>query len=408
MLHVLDHSLPLHSGYSFRSAAILREQRRLGWTTAQVTGPKHPCPATEEQVDDTTYLRTAHTVAGLARVPVINQLDVVVALRRRLDGIVKQFRPHLIHAHSPCLNGMAAAAVARQHQLPFLYELRASWEDAAASHGTTTEGSLRYRLSHALETRVLRSARAVTTICEGLRADVISRGISAERVSVIPNAVDLEHFTATGDPDTSLRRRYRAEGAPLIGFIGSFYAYEGLDLLLQAMPMLLVQYPNARLLLAGGGPEELRLRSLVKDLGITSAVSFAGRIPQAEIPAFYLVMDLMVYPRRRSRLTDLVTPLKPLEAMAQQRLVLASDVGGHRELIVDRKTGFLFPPDDSPALADCVTMALKTGTHDEIRRQARRYVETMRTWPTVVRVYEQVYARAITGAGDAMVMTSQV
>jgi PEP-CTERM/exosortase A-associated glycosyltransferase len=391
ILHVFDHSLPLHSGYAFRSAAILREQHRLGWTTAQVTGPKHPCAQREETVDGCRYVRTPHTHATLAKMPIVNQLDVIRALRRQLTRVAAEFNPQIIHAHSPCLNGLAAAAVARHRGVPFVYEMRASWEDAAVSHGSTAEGSLRYRLSRALETHVVRSAAAVTTICEGLRQDILLRGVAADRVTVIPNAVDTDHFNAAARPDPALKARFCAPDARIVGFLGSYYAYEGLDLLLRAVPALRAACPDIHVLLAGGGPEEDRLQALADSLGIGSSVSFAGRIPQAEIPSYYAIADILVYPRRNNRLTDLVTPLKPLEAMAQGRIVAASDVGGHRELISDRQTGFLFRPDDPQAIADTIIAAFANRDLDAIKGRARRYVTENRTWARVVAGYRPVY-----------------
>jgi len=401
ILHVLDHSLPLHSGYAFRSAAILHEQQRLGWTTLAVTGPKHACDEPEQSAGGERYLRTGHTLAPLGRVPVLNQADVVIALRRRLARLAREFGPDVIHAHSPCLNGLAAGPVARDLGIPLVYELRASWEDAAVSHGATREGSLRYRLSRLLETRVVRDADAVVTICEGLRRDVVARGVAPARVTVVGNAVDPEHFGSEVPADVALRARYCAPSAPLLGFLGSFYAYEGLDILIEAMPALIRQLPGAHLLLAGGGPEQRRLEALVARLGIIQAVTFAGRVPPSDVPALYAVCDLLVYPRRRMRLTDLVTPLKPLEAMAQRRLVAASDVGGHRELIRDGETGLLFPPDDPGALVASVTAILGMPGLDAMRARAREYVERERTWKRVVANYQPVYERLLAAQGAA-------
>lgn len=397
ILHVLDHSLPLHSGYAFRSAAILREQQRMGWVTAQVTGPKQASVDEEQLVDGQRYVRTQYTAAAIARIPMLNQADVVFALRRRLFGLVKTFEPHIIHAHSPCLNGLAAGGVARRMGIPFAYELRASWEDAAVSHGTTREGSARYRLSRALETRVVRAADAVTTICEGLREDIVQRGVPAGRVAVIGNAVDPEQFSSTVPADASLKARFCRPDAMVIGFFGSFYAYEGLELLLQAVPVLIARVPGIHLLLVGGGPEEANLRRLVDNLGIGYAVTFVGRVPQRDIPSYYAITDLLLYPRHGIRLTEMVTPLKPLEAMAQYRIVAASDVGGHRELIRHGQTGFLFRPDDPQAIVGAVVDILQHPGLDAIRSRARRYVETERTWSRVVAGYRPVYEGLLSG-----------
>ncbi len=346
----------------------------------------------EEDVDGFRFYRTTPAGSRLASLPVLNQLAVIRDTGRRLDQVIELERPTLIHAHSPALNGVAALQAGRRHRLPVVYEMRASWEDAAVDHGTTREGSLRYRSSRALETWVLRRADAVTTICEGLRQDILVRDIPAGRVTVIPNAVDVEQFPLIEGVDSELRRQLGLEGAFVLGFLGSFYAYEGLDLLVQALPMIRAQVPNARLLLVGGGPEEQRLEAQVERLGLQEYCRMVGRVPHGEVHRYYGLADLLVYPRRSIRLTETVTPLKPLEAMAQGRLLIASNVGGHRELIRDGETGFLFEPDSPDALAAAVVKVL--GAHDrwdEIRRSGRRFVETDRSWSASVARYEKVY-----------------
>lgn len=398
ILHVLDHSIPLHSGYAFRSRAILREQQALGWQTSQLTSSKHyPAGADEEEVDGLRFYRTAPPSPLAARLPLVNQAAVVQRLASRLGPLCQSLRPDLIHAHSPCLVGLAALRVARRNGLPVVYEMRASWEDAAAHHGTTREGSLRYRASRQLETYVLRRADGVTTICEGLREDILSRGIAGDNVTVIPNAVDVERFVAA-EPDQQLTDRYGLTGHRVLGFAGSFYAYEGLDLLLRAMPQILADDGSVRLLLVGGGPEEARLKALTRELKLDREVVFTGRVPHEQIGSFYDVIDIFVYPRVSSRLTETVTPLKPLEAMAQQRLVIASDVGGHRELIRHGETGVLFPADSVDELA-AATLSLLRQPESWAAMQAagRRFVERERSWTTSVAKYQSVYSRVLAG-----------
>lgn len=392
ILHVLDHSLPLHSGYTFRTCAILEEQRRLGWETWQLTGAKHPATAPEEVVENLHFFRTPRN--GRVRLPVIEPLAVIRSLGARLREVVERVRPDLLHAHSPALNGMAALGVARRSGIPLVYEVRAFWEDAAVDHGTCREGGLRYRASRALENHVLARAAAVTTICEGLRGEIVARGLPAARVTVIPNAVDVERFAASATPDPDLMRRLGLGEGPVLGFIGSFYAYEGLSLLLQALPRIPV--PGLKVLLVGGGPEETALREQAGRLGIAGQVIFTGRIAHAEVPRYYDLADVLVYPRLPMRLTELVTPLKPLEAMAAGRLVLASDVGGHRELIRDGETGVLFRAGDAGHLAE---RALELLAHPEtwpaLKERARRFVAAERTWPVSVERYREIYQAAL-------------
>ena len=397
ILHVLDHSIPMHSGYAFRTLAILQQQRALGWETAHVTTAKHtaPCPEVED-VDGLVFHRTLPGGGLAERLPVLDQLAVIHGVGRRLEQLVPEVNPDILHAHSPSLTGIAAVRAARRFGIPVVYEVRALWEDGAVDHGTATAGGLRYRATRALETWVLRRADAVTTICEGLRREIVSRGIPEHKVTVIPNAVDSQRFTVGGKSDPALASSLGLQGACVLGFIGSFYGYEGLALLLRALPRMLEREPSIRLLLVGGGYEEDALKRQAIEAGIADKVVFAGRVPHDRVQDYYNLVDIFVYPRERTRVTELVTPLKPLEAMAQGRVVVASDVGGHRELIRAGETGLLFRAGEPQSLADTVLDLLRQPELSaRMRLKARRFVETERTWSASVGRYADEYAHAL-------------
>jgi hypothetical protein len=316
----------------------------------------------------------------------------MAATARRIGELARSFRPDIIHAHSPVLNVLPALWVGRRLGLPVVYEVRALWEDAAVDHGTTTEGSLRYRASRALETFALRHADRITTICEGLRGEIAGRGIAADHVTVIPNAVDTSEFRTGVAPDAVLRAHLGLDGKTVLGFAGSFYAYEGLDLLLEAATLLVPQHPELHVLLVGGGPQEQALKAQAGRLGLGDRVTFTGRVPHADVHRYYNLIDVLAYPRHRMRLTEIVTPLKPLEAMAQGRMFVASDVGGHRELVRDGETGSLFSAGDAAALAHAVEDLLARRVDwPRLAAQARRFVETDRTWARSVARYAEVY-----------------
>jgi glycogen synthase len=393
ILHVLDHSLPVQSGYSFRSAAIIREQRKLGWETIHVTSPKHgKAGAPVEEHEGLRFYRTAEPQGLLARAPMANQLAVITALRDRLREVIAIERPDVIQAHSPCLNALAALNLGA----PLVYELRSSWEDAAVSSGVTTEGSVRYRLSRWLETVALRKAHEVTTICEGLRADVISRGVGAQRITVIPNSVDAEGFAARPRATLDVRTRFGLEGRCVLGFIGSFFAWEGLVLLIEALPLVLKERPDVRLLFVGGGPDEPAMRAAVERCGVREQVVFAGQAPHKEVGGYYDAVDVLAYPRLPMRLTEMVTPLKPLEAMAMRKVFVASDVGGHRELVADGVTGVLFRAGDAQSLAQAILRVIgDEALRDRLVANGLRFVREERTWTRAVRGYEPVYARVL-------------
>jgi PEP-CTERM/exosortase A-associated glycosyltransferase len=392
ILHVLDHSLPLHSGYTFRTRAILKAQVARGWTVAGVTGPRYNAVRPDpETVEDLTFFRTPKPRA--ARSP-LGDWREVRALARRLETVVDEWRPDILHAHSPALNGLAALGVARRRGLPLLYEIRAFWEDAAVGNGTGRENSARYRLTRGLETYVARRADGVAVICEGLRTDLIARGIDGDKIMVSPNGVDMALFGDPPPPDQALAAGLGLDGKDVVGFIGSFYDYEGLDDLIAAMPALVASRPHAHLLLVGGGPMEQALRAQAAQSPASGRIHFIGRVPHDEVERYYSLTDILAYPRKSMRLTDLVTPLKPLEAMAQRRLVAASNVGGHRELIEDGVTGTLFPPDDPGALARSLTgMFENRGMWEERRDTARAFVERDRNWSSNVSRYEPIYQK---------------
>ncbi len=398
ILHVLDHSLPTHSGYTFRTRALMKAQVAKGWEVAGVTGVRHPEPGPDgETVDGLTFYRTAPIAP--ARAP-IREWREIGALAQRVEALAQEWKPDVLHAHSPVLDGLAALRVGKRLGIPVIYEIRAFWEDASVGNGTGREGSLRYWLTKQLETHAVKSADAVAVICEGLRGDLIARGIDPAKITVSPNGVDLDLF---GDPpprDDALADTLGiAADDAVIGYIGSFYDYEGIDDLIAAMPALVAVQPKARLLLVGGGPMEAALKAQAAASSAAAQIHFVGRVPHQEVERYYSLIDILAYPRKKMRLTDLVTPLKPLEAMAQGKLVAASDVGGHRELIEDGVTGTLFAPDNPTAIADALAKLLENrGIWAERRRTARIFVETHRNWSSNILRYEPVYQRLLRGA----------
>ncbi|MDZ7283357.1 glycosyltransferase, exosortase A system-associated [Sphingomonas sanguinis] len=397
ILHILDHGLPLQSGYTFRTRAIMKAQGAQGHDVAAVTGPRQGVgEADVETVDGLTFYRTPVSARMPVRQGLVGEAAGLVAQIRAVDRAVRAFRPDILHAHSPVLDALAGLAIARRRRLPLVYEIRAFWEDAAVGNGTGTVGSARYRATRAVESWACRRADAVAVICEGLRGDLIARGLPQDKIIVSPNGVDLGLFGQPLARDAALAEELGLAEAEVIGFIGSFYDYEGLDDLIAAMPQLVAARPKARLLMVGGGPMEAALRAQAESSPEAAAIRFVGRVPHQQVERYYSMVDILAYPRKKMRLTDLVTPLKPLEAMAQGKLVAASDVGGHRELIEDGRTGTLFAPDDPAAIADALAGLLADRGGWEARRAAGRdFVEKERNWASNIRRYEPVYHRLL-------------
>jgi PEP-CTERM/exosortase A-associated glycosyltransferase len=397
ILHVLNHSLPLQSGYAFRSHNTLRAQLNMGWQPIALTAPVAETSWIDRPKDEIIgglrYYRTA-PLSG-RHSPLSAAFCSTVALARRAREVSEREKPDLLHAHSPIFNGVSSLRVGRRVGLPVVYEVHSLWEDAAVTHGTYEQSSWRYKLMRSLETWVCRNADHVAVLCDGLREDLTRRGIPAAKLTVVPNGVDVDAFKARlsdpGHVDT-----WKLRGKKVIGFVGSFSRYEGLDLLVDAVARVTPQRPDIVLLLVGGGRMEEHLRAQVARLQLADRVIMPGRIPHARIPDVYALMDVLVYPRYSTRLTELVTPLKPLEAMAMGKAVIASDVGGHRELIQDGHTGLLFPPGDGAALADALTGLLG---NDDLRRHLERQgaitVVQKHSWASTTAAYPEIYARAL-------------
>lgn len=425
ILHVLDHSLPLHSGYTFRSANLFREQLKRGWLPVVVTSPKHEAswkgPWSErETIHGICYHRsgplTPHPSTCYSRLPdsrlpdsplhdsrfttsrlhdLTSQLLLIHRLSQRIRQVAAAERPDLLHAHSPVLNALAALRAGRWLGLPVVYEIRAFWEDAAVDHGTTGEGSLRYRFTRALETWACRRVDHVAVLCHGIRGDLIRRGIPSDKITPVFNGVDTEAFGSV-PPDEELRELWGLRGKTVIGFIGSFYRYEGLDLLVEAFARLAREREDVRLVLVGGGETAEELRGIAAAKGVEGSVVMPGRIPHEKVPGVYALTDILAYPRYPMRLTDLVTPLKPLEAMAMGKALVASDVGGHREQVQHGRTGLLFEAGNAEALHRALSqLAADPGLRERLGRCGRDWVEAERTWQHTTEAYVSMYSKAL-------------
>ena len=396
ILHVLYHSLPPQSGYAFRSHSILQAQSKRGWQVVALTAPqeeKSSFTKSEERIGGFRYYRSGAVPRGAGLFGTERRL--MRSLTRRLREVVELEKPDVLHAHSPVLNAISTFRVAQEVGIPVVYEIRAFWEDAAANSGSYEAGSRKYKLMQSLETRVCHVADQVVVISHGIKKDLITRSIPLEKLTLVPNGVDIDHFKACSS-DSQYFEAWRLGGKKVIGFIGSFFKYEGLDLLVEAMARLAATRSDIALVLAGGGRTESELKAQVERLRLRDRVIIPGKIPHESIPGVYAMCDILAYPRYASRLTELTTPLKPLEAMAMGKAVVASNVGGHRELIQHGRTGLLFPAGNVSRLArvlnrllDCQDFCQKLG------RQASTWVRQSRSWDKVAAWYADAYAGAL-------------
>jgi PEP-CTERM/exosortase A-associated glycosyltransferase len=389
VLHVLNHSYPYADGYAIRSFNIVNAQRRHGMKPVVLTSSKHEPAFSEnpEYFEGTAYFRIRRRKSAMLPA----NLGVISQLLRQIGKVQRQQPFDLIHAHSPSLCGLAAMMFSFLKGIPFIYEVRAFWEDAAVDAGKYASGSLKYKIERSLETLVLRRARAITTIASYLKNDIEKRRGKQGNVYLIPNGVDSERFQPT-PPDEKLRHELGIDPTePVIGFIGSFYRFEGLNVLLAALAILKSQGVRYKAILVGGGEMETEWRRLAKDLQLTE-VRFTGRIPHADVLRYYSIMDLCVYPRLKEPITDLVTPLKPLEAMAMGILVVGSSVGGICELIESGKGGLLFPAGNAEALAQLLRNILADPLqYRDVITAGRDIVRQKYSWQSHTETYCRIY-----------------
>ncbi len=394
ILHVLDHSLPLQSGYTFRTLRIIQCQRDQGFETFHLTSPKQGSSTLEVETFDTLNFYRSKGSKFWQSLPIFRQAWTVASLKSSLEKCILELKPDVLHIHSPVLNGIAALSLAKKHHIPIVYEIRAFWEDAAVDHGTQSASSLRYKISRALESYMIKKAKHVTTICQGLKSDLLGRGLDEKKITVIPNAVDIKDFSkqkVNQSLKQSLIDTYQLKDKYIFGFIGSFYGYEGLDLFVDAIAQMRHQLGRFAVLLVGGGPQEKLLKAQIERLDLGAVIHLVGRVPHSDVVTYYDLCDLCVYPRKKMRLTDLVTPLKPLEAMSRGVPVLASDVGGHKELILSNETGFLFEADNINSLKLSLLKCKTQRRPMEVIFKAQNFVTEERNWKKATQPYEKVF-----------------
>lgn len=382
VLHVLDTSVPDTSGYTTRARYLTVAQKSLGVEPVVLTSERFQgySGASRETIEGIRHYRSHPRDGFVRKIPLVAELDEIRELRQRVADVVSEQDPDIVHAHSPSLIGAACEGCCRERNLPFVYEIRAFWEDAAVDRGAVSQRSLRYALRRHHETFVAKRADAVITICDGLRQDLEKREVGADRIRVVPNGVDHERFRPIS-ADRSLEKELGCSDKVVIGFIGTFFHFEGLQHLVRAMKRIVADEGNAVLLLVGEGQMYRELQALTRDIGLEDHVLFTGRVPHDQVLRYYSIMDMLVYPRISRRITELVTPLKPLEAMSMAKPTVMSDVGGLRELADAPDVAKFFEAGNDEDLArQCLSLCSDPELRERLGRNARRNVVANWGW----------------------------
>ncbi len=401
ILHVLETSFPNISGYSIRSGYIVESQKAHGLEPIVLTSPLHNDDGVGcKKINGIKYYRSAVSVSacksrfskrfyryGLA----------ARVLRKDLSILIKKEKPDIIHAHSFPGLGNAIINSLKYFSIPFVFELRGLIEEAYVAMGKFGSFSIRYNFLKQYDTQNLRSADAVVTISQALVREIASRGIRREKIYTVPNGVDTDVFGLRAR-DPHLVHKYGLDTFTW-GYVGSLNGWDGLEYIIKAMPFILKQEPNVKAVFVGGGPQEDNLRQLTRNLNLERNIVFIGRVPHDEIVRYYSVFDLICTPRPNTRVSNVVTPLKPLESMACEIPLVVSNVGALREMVIDGQTGLFFKPEDEADLGRKV-LALTRDEHmrSKLSRGGRKWVMENRSWSELVKTYTSLYRKLIHNA----------
>jgi len=320
---------------------------------------------------------------------VIEEKILIRYFTKRILEVAKLHNVDIIHAHTPYRVGLPALKAARKLNLPFVYEMRGMWEETAVANGRWMRNGPAYRRFQHYETRVLRKADAVICISETLKKEAISRGVEAEKITLVTNAVERKIIDMNEESSlyqTAITRLNRDKQTCVIGYIGSLRAMEGVDLTAKAVARVIENGHNVRFLVLTGQSGQNELQQLCSSLGIEKSTVILGPVPHEKVASFYSLIDIFVVSRPNSRVTQLVTPLKPFEAMAMSRAVIASKLSALEEIIEHEKTGLLYQPDDLDDLTRVIERCIQDPSlREQLGQAACEWVLQNRTWESVVK-----------------------
>lgn len=394
VLHCVTNALPYtQAGYTVRTHRIVTAQQAAGLDPHVVTSwgwpmlQGHTAVEPYEEIDGIPY----HRLLPHGEVPT-HAHGRLIRGAEDVTALVQRLRPAVLHAATDHRNGNVAMAVRERTGTPFVYEVRGFLEETWASRDPARVGTDRHRMQRECEAHLMRSADAVVTLAETMAAEIVERGVPRERIFLAPNAVDDSLLTAEYD-GAAFRAAYGiGEDEVVVGSVSSIVGYEGFGTLLDAAAVLRDRGVPIRVLLVGDGTERENLLAQVKRLGLGDRAILPGRVAPEEALQAQAALDIFVCPRLDLRVTRLVTPLKPVEAMALGKPVVLSDLPALAELLGGSDAGVLVRPGDPEALADALAALREDpGRRAEMGEAGRAEVAAKRTWSRIAETYRDVY-----------------
>jgi glycosyltransferase involved in cell wall biosynthesis len=398
---LLAYSLPCTSnGYATRSHGLLSAVAARGWEVMPYTRPGYPGDSDRSLADQ--VLPAQEWVGALrygrlqeASRRRLGHMAYIQAAADEIGRMLHSRRPGIVHAASNYMTAMPACMAAQEAGLPFVYEVRGFWDVTRASSDPAFAFTSEYRFLRMFERELLRRADAVITLTPAMKQELVRRGADERRIFVAPNAVDVDALVPVPRDLELARSLALPPDEPVIGYAGSFVDYEGLELLVEAVGLLRSGGLRCHLLLVGDGLALPVVEQRVADLGLQGHVTLAGRVPHAEVARYYGLMDVCPFPRKPLPVCELVSPLKPFEAMALGKAVLVSSVSAMADAIEPGVNGHVFAKGDVADLAAKLRHMLERPAQMQaLGRSARQWVRSRRTWERSAEQVEFAYEQA--------------
>jgi glycosyltransferase involved in cell wall biosynthesis len=422
LCYLLHNSLPYSSGgYATRAHGLAHGLKRTGWETIAITRPGYPLEVRPDLDAAEVEPRSVHDAIEYRRLLRAKRTDrpvrrYLLDAADEIEAALAELRPQAVMAASNYATALPAMIAARRRGLPFFYEVRGFWEVARKSREPGFEATTAYRVQSMLETTVANGADHVFTLTGSMREEMISRGVSTP-ITLLPNSCDLARFTPRVRDETLAARLGAPPGVVVIGYVGTFVQYEGLENLAEACVHLKRRGLEFRLLLVGNeNPSGVERGPIIEDIvriartnGIEDWLILPGRVSHDEVEAYYSLIDIAAFPRKPQPVTEMVSPMKPLEALAMEKALVVSSVRALAEMIRDGETGLVFAKGDIGALSDVLARLI---SDPALRRRlgaaGRAWVAEYRTWDVTARIAGAELARHVTAPGDHCAVNDRI
>lgn len=394
--YILHNSFPYSSGgYATRAHGLACGLKNKGYDVHIITRPGYPMDCDFDKYQVESILKNEY-IDGInyhrLYSPIKKGMNIkqyFLQAAEEFEKIFLELSPSHILAASNYQNAIPALIAAKRLGIPFSYEVRGFWEVTRASREKEYECSFDYSLYATMETLTALYSDNVFTLTKQMQEELRNRGCKEKEITILPNSCDISLFKIL-EKDIELEKKLHIpRNIPIIGYIGTFVHYEGLDDLAQACVRLKERNIEFRLLLVGSEDVTTGKNGKILDqiINIFSSADILdwliapGRVSHDQVSSYYSLIDIAPFPRKSLKVTEMVSPMKPLEAMAMGKAIVASSVGALSDMIIDGETGLIFKKGDIDDFADKLQVLIKDeNTRKELGRSARYWVEKNRTW----------------------------